>query len=71
MGIARSASGDIAGPWRQDAEPLWAADGGHGMIFRSFEGQLMLTLHTPNESPKEHALFVPIVEEDGQIRLLT
>jgi len=41
------------------------------MIFRTFEGQLMLALHTPNESPKERALFVPIVEEGGQIRLLT
>jgi hypothetical protein len=40
MGVALSESGQITGPWRQQAEPLWAQDGGHGMIFRTFEGRL-------------------------------
>ncbi len=50
-GIALSQSGKLAGPWTQQAEPLYAADGGHPMIFRRFDGQLMLTLHSPNDSP--------------------
>ena len=45
-GIAISDSGKIAGPWRQQDEALFV-DGGHGMIFKTFEGQPMLVLHAP------------------------
>ena len=44
--VARSKSGEIAGPWEQLA-PLIGNDSGHGMLFRSFEGTLMLVLHQP------------------------
>jgi beta-xylosidase len=44
--IARSKSGELAGPWEQ-LEPLVKNDSGHGMLFRSFEGTLMLVLHQP------------------------
>jgi arabinan endo-1,5-alpha-L-arabinosidase len=50
-GVAISKSDKLAGPWIQQAEPIYTADGGHPMIFRRFDGQLMLTLHTPNNSP--------------------
>ena len=45
-GIAISDSGKIAGPWRQQDEALFV-NGGHGMIFRTFDGRLMLALHAP------------------------
>lgn len=45
-GIAISDSGKIAGPWRQQDEALMVG-AGHGMIFRSFDGRLMLALHAP------------------------
>jgi hypothetical protein len=64
MGIARSEGGDLAGPWRQEDEPLWAADGGHGMIFRALDGRLMVTFHSPNRTPHERAVFVELVERD-------
>ena len=35
MGVSRSESGQILGPWHQDSEPIWAEDGGHGMIFKT------------------------------------
>lgn len=44
--VARSESGGIEGPWTQLA-PLVRADSGHGMLFRRFDGQLMLVLHRP------------------------
>ena len=44
--LAHSESGGIRGPWRQD-EPLVGEDSGHGMIFRAFDGRLMLILHQP------------------------
>ena len=45
-GIAISDSGKIAGPWRQQDEALFVG-GGHGMLFRTFEGVPMLALHAP------------------------
>lgn len=55
VGIAISASGKVRGPWTQQAEPLFADGGGHGMIFKRFDGQLMLVLHQPNDGGRERA----------------
>jgi len=44
--LARSRSGEIAGPWEQ-LGPLVERDSGHGMLFRTFEGKLMMVLHRP------------------------
>ena len=67
--IARSHSGDITGPWEHDPMPLYEKDGGHGMIFKTFEGQLYLALHTPNEPLKERPIFIPIIEKDDDLVL--
>jgi len=44
--VARSESGKLVGPWKQ-LEPLVRNDSGHGMLFRTFDGQLMMVLHQP------------------------
>ena len=62
--IARSDNGDVTGNWTIDEKPLFDKDGGHGMLFRTFEGELMMVLHQPNETPKEHPVFIPINEKD-------
>jgi arabinan endo-1,5-alpha-L-arabinosidase len=62
MGVAVSASSSIRGPWTQSEEPLWAADGGHGMIFANRLGALQLALHMPNRTPDERAHFFPLQE---------
>lgn len=67
IGSARSASGDIDGPWFQDVEPIYKRDGGHGMLFQTFAGELLLAIHTPNDSPNERPLFVPLTEQDGKL----
>lgn len=61
--IARSENGDIQGPWRHDEVPLFDTDGGHGMLFHSFGGRLYLTLHQPNETPKEKPVFFDVTEK--------
>ncbi len=61
QGLARSASGQISGPWIQEPEPLYAQDGGHGMIFRAFDGRLMLSLHKPNRTSDERPYSSPCV----------
>jgi hypothetical protein len=67
LGVARSTSGKVTGPWEHDAEPLYRGDGGHAMIFRTFDGRMMLALHAPNGGGKERARFLPIAEKDGRL----
>ena len=54
-------------PWQQDADLLYADNGGHGMLFRTFDSQLMLALHRPNKRPVERPLFLPVREEVGRL----
>jgi hypothetical protein len=68
QGVARSPSGDIRGPWQQVGEPLYAEDGGHGMVFRTFNGDLMMALHAPNGPKEERPVFIPLVLTDGQLK---
>ncbi|MFP4540776.1 MAG: glycoside hydrolase family 43 protein [Opitutales bacterium] len=67
LGCARSASGSVHGPWRQDPTPLFRRDGGHGMLFRTFEGQLALALHQPNQSPRERPRFFFVGEQKDRL----
>lgn len=67
--IARSESGQLLGPWKHDEKLLYSRDGGHGMIFRGFDNQLYLTLHTPNEKLKEHPVFIRLKEQGDIIEV--
>jgi len=68
LGLATSESGQVTGPWRQSQSPLYSNDGGHGMVFRTFAGELMLTIHTPNRTPNERPIFLRLTEAaDGSI----
>jgi beta-xylosidase len=64
MGYARSVSGSILGPWIQSEAPLIYADGGHGMIFRTFDGTLQLAYHSPNNTPEERFRYVEMGDAD-------
>ena len=61
---AKSQSGKVAGPWVQ-LPPVYTKDGGHGMCFTRFDGQLMLSLHQPNRSPHERLHLYPIKMSNG------
>ncbi|TMV52799.1 glycoside hydrolase [Paenibacillus mesophilus] len=64
IGISRSVSGSVQGPWTHDERMLFGKDGGHGMIFRSLQGEWMLTFHAPNKGPEERAVFVRLADAD-------
>jgi len=68
-GVAVSESGRLAGPWQQQAQPLFADDGGHPMLFRRFDGQLMMILHQPNHPPDERARLFEVEDTGDTIRL--
>jgi len=76
VGIARSESGLVEGPWIQEDKLLYSKgmskgyDGGHGMIFTHTDGQMYLSIHSPNSLSGERAempVFVPICEKDDTL----
>ena len=70
MGVARSESGSVTGPWVQEQKPLWARNGGHGMIFTDPSGDKRLVFHWPNETPNERVKLVNVELTHDRIRLL-
>ncbi|MCA0453630.1 MAG: glycoside hydrolase family 43 protein [Chloroflexi bacterium] len=69
VGVAKSETGDILGPWQQLEKPLYVGDGGHCMTFRTFDGQLLLAYHRPNASPNERPYFAQLRENDGSLEI--
>ncbi|MBO4299391.1 MAG: family 43 glycosylhydrolase [Clostridia bacterium] len=65
-GVALSDNGEIDGRFRQ-IEPLFDRDGGHGMVFRTLDGGLCLTLHSPNQRLEERPHFYPLAERAGRL----
>ena len=64
VGLAISDSGKLAGPWKQQKEPVYAKDGGHGMLFTTFDGKLMLVFHSPNNRDAQPRIFE--LEDTGE-----
>ena len=60
LALAHSDSNTVDGPWRQDPELLFSKDGGHGMLFKSIEGKLMVALHSPNVNLDEKPVFFEV-----------
>jgi len=68
MGVCYARSGSVQGPWEQFEEPLFIDDGGHGMIFRTFDGQPICTFHQPN-TDVERAQFYALIDRGDRIAL--
>lgn len=65
MGIAESTTDRITGPWIQQPNLLFEENGGHGMLFKTFDGRLMLTFHGPNSPSMKERAQIFEVEDDG------
>ena len=70
VGVTRSQSGSILGPWQHHLEPLYTGDGGHCMVFRDFDGQLLLSYHAPNSSPDERPYFRVLEESATSLQII-
>ena len=46
QGVAYSESGKLAGPWIHEPEPITPPNFGHGMLFRTFDGKLLMSVHS-------------------------
>jgi GH43 family beta-xylosidase len=69
IGMAKSTNG-INGPFIHIDKPLYKDDGGHAMIFRDLNGNLMLTFHKPNTLAQERPFFLQIEEHNGILRVV-
>lgn len=65
IGVARSTSGLITGPWVQDSNPLNNDDGGHAMLFKSLDGKLKISYHAPNSYPNYVSIYDVDIYQDN------
>ncbi len=59
QGVAYSQSGTLDGPWIQEPEPITPPNFGHGMIFRSFDGRLLMAVHSHQRLSQDKTLRRP------------
>lgn len=59
QGVVYSKSGTLDGPWIQEQEPITPPNHGHGMLFRTFEGKLLMSVHSHREDKDGHYIRVP------------
>jgi len=49
--VTNSEIGRLKGPWVHEPEPLNPDNTAHGMLFRTFEGKLLMCLHHASLDP--------------------
>lgn len=46
QGVAYSESGTLDGPWIQEEKPITPPNFGHGMLFQTFDGKTLMSVHS-------------------------
>lgn len=64
VAVSRSDNGKITGNWTVDDDLFYDKDGGHGMVFETFENQTKFVYHTPNTDRLERPCFKNIKLSD-------
>lgn len=59
QGVAYSESGTLDGPWIQEEEPITPPNYGHATLFRTFEGKLLMSLHSHKEGENGRYIRIP------------
>ena len=75
QGVAYSTTGKLSGPWKHEPLPITPDNYGHGMLFRTFEGQLLMSIHSHRTIDESKQLWerhpVLFVMDDSGDRLRT
>lgn len=71
QGVAYSESGTLDGPWVHQEELITSPNFGHGMLFRTFEGKLLMSVHS-HKSENGRYIRIPHLFEvdDSQDRIV-
>jgi beta-xylosidase len=54
QGVAYSQSGTLDGPWIQEPQPITPPNFGHGMLFTTFDGRTLMSLHSHKKISQDH-----------------
>ncbi len=69
QGIAYSESGKIHGPWIQEEKAFKGDNSGHGMLFRTFDGTLLYSVHhSEGNGPRKPEIWT--VDDSGDRLIL-
>lgn len=69
-----AAPGKLVGLWLQEPQPLNPMNAGHGMLFRTFEGKLLMALHyaslEPGASGARKPMLLEVDDTGDRLRIL-
>lgn len=74
QGVAYSESGTLDGPWVQQKEPITPPNYGHGMLFRTFDGELLMAVHSHRVGKNGRYIRIPNlfrVDDSGDELIIT
>lgn len=66
---SESESGRLEGPWKKH-RIIFDENGGHGMIFKTLEGELMFALHRPEVVGEERARFYRFTDDGEKLSIV-
>ena len=66
--VTRSQSGTIAGPWER-SRIIASKDGGHPMVFRSFDGTEYVSVHQPNSGGRERLHLFRLLDDGTSLNM--
>jgi beta-xylosidase len=64
QGVAYSESGTLDGPWIHDPEPITPPNYGHGMLFKTLDGKLLMAVHSHREEQGRYIRIPRLFEID-------
>jgi hypothetical protein len=64
QGVAYSESGKLDGPWIQQEKPITPPNFGHGMLFRTLEGKLLMSVHSHRNVDGRYIRYPNLFEVD-------
>lgn len=59
QGVAYSQSGTLDGPWLQEPEPVTPPNFGHSMLFQTFEGKWLMSVHSHQKDLRGRTIRTP------------
>ena len=64
QGVAYSQSGTLDGPWVQEKDPITPPNYGHGMLFHTLEGKLLMAAHSHKDINGHYRRIPHLFEAD-------
>jgi beta-xylosidase len=64
QGVAYSQSGTLDGPWVQEKDPITPPNYGHGMLFQTLDGKMLMVIHSHKNSNGRYVRIPHLFEVD-------